>query len=138
MATGVGIHDLMLSAFCVILGIMLTVFACTLIQPPRDPIVVMALVFYIFSPVPYFLCGAQGSQPQGFMNSGPSPLVPISHWLTGAFFAAGPCSALVLYHIGRISMGAFFLSLGSGVMLVLAVMVLIRATRRSQTEDEFA
>lgn len=136
----VTIVQLLGSAFLLVLAIMLTVFACTLIPEPRNPLIVMALVYYMFSPVPYALCGIDNSGGGGgaFLSTGQqSPLLPISHFLSGMFFTAGPCTALVLYHTGNVSQGAMWLSFGSGALLVAAVLVMLKPTRSSSEDEDF-
>jgi hypothetical protein len=136
----VQIGQLLGSAFLLVLAIMLTVFAITLVPEPRNALMIMALIFYLFSPVPYALCGIERRAGFDFMGGGSSQqsvLVPISHFLTGMFFTAGPCTALVLYHTGNNSWQSMILSFGSGVLLVAAVVLIIKGNTASNDDDEF-
>ena len=134
----VQIGQLLGAAFLLVLAIMLTVFAITLVPEPRNALMIMALIFYLFSPVPYALCGIERRGGFDFMGGGQqSPLVPISHFLTGMFFTSGPCTALVLYHTGNNSWQSMLLSFGSGVLLVAAVLVIVKGSQQSSEDEEF-
>ncbi len=129
-------QELVGAAFLLVLAIMLTVFACTLIPGEKNTLIIMALVFYLFSPIPFALCGSMPQQ-NDFMSAGGNqehPLVAIGHFLTGMFFAAGPCTALVLYHTENISAEAMLMSFGSGVFVVAAVFVILRAVAKPPEE----
>jgi ABC-type multidrug transport system permease subunit len=131
------IQHLIGSAFLLVLAIMCTVFACTIIEGAKNPLIVLALVFYIFSPIPYFICGGTKGNNDVFASGQESPLVPISHFLSGMFFTAGPCTAIVLYHAGQVSGGSMGLSLASGALLVAAVGVMIKGMAPANENEDF-
>jgi hypothetical protein len=132
----VQIQQLLGAAFLIVLAIMLTVFACTIIPDPKNPLIVLGLVFYMFAPVPFALCGLQQQQGFTMLGNQESPLLPISHFLTGMFFTAGPCLAVVLYHTGSVSATAMGMSFGSGALLLCAVYVLMKGSApRDESQD---
>ncbi len=138
----VGPFELGACAFCVILSIMLIIFACTIIPEPRDPIIVLALVFYLFTPLPYGLCvmlPANKSNSDSFMFDDDQPkenaLVRGGQFFSGMFAACGPCLILVLWHLGSITGAAAGLGFGSGVFLIGAVAVIAVAAKNNNDDE---
>jgi hypothetical protein len=140
----VGPFELGACAFCVIMSIMLVIFACTIIPEPRDPIVVLPLVFYLFTPLPYGLCvmlpansaGGDGGAFMGEDRSQESSLVRGGQFFSGMMGACGPCLVAVLWHVGKITGAAAGLAFGSGVFLVGAVAIIVIAAKKGR-QNEF-
>eukprot|EP00760_Papus_ankaliazontas_P025201 PhM_4_TR2499/c0_g1_i1/m.89735 len=111
-------REIAVLAFLVVLSILMSILACTVVSDANAfPIMVLAL--YIFSPLPLFLCGQQRSE--SVFDEGGVDLVNVSHFLFGAFAAAGPACLVVLSHLGKISVGAALLSASSFVFLCITV-----------------
>ena len=139
MAGKLGIKELLAAAFLLVMSIMVTIFACTLVKDsnayPMAP-----LMFYIFAPVPFFLCGVpKPDNGGGFMGGGQSAgslMTSISHFLVGLFAAGGPSMSFVLYHTALIGWPALLLSLLSAVLLVGSCAV-IHFSHQAGREDAF-
>ena len=138
----VGPFELGASAFCVVLSIMLIIFACTIIPEPRDPIVVLPLIFYLFTPLPYGLCVAlpanRADDSLMGAESGPreNALVRLGQFFSGMFAACGPCLVVVLWHTERITWAAALLAFGSAFFLVGAVVIIVIAAKKQRSEYE--
>jgi hypothetical protein len=139
MAGKLGIKELLVAAFLLTMSIMVTIFACTLVADsnayPMAP-----LMFYIFAPVPFFLCGVPKRDDGGFMGgSGQSAggmMANVSHFLTGLFAAGGPSMSLVLYHTELIGWPALVMSLLSAFLLVCSCAV-VHFSHQAGREDAF-
>ena len=132
----IGVKELLGSAFLLVLSIMCTVFACTIVHGHKNAIVLLPLMFYIFGPLPMLLCGVK-PQSDSFMgdNDASSTFTNIGHWLTGAFGVSGPCCALILYHTAQINQAALFLSLGSAILLIAAAGLLVHGMMAESQDD---
>lgn len=133
---GPGVRELLVSAFLMVLSMMLTVFACTLIKG-KNAWPLLPMMFYFFTPVPFFLCVKRGgnesilggdNRADAFTNFG--------HFIAGMTCAAGPSMSFVLYHTGAINTAALLMSLGSAVLLAAAVGV-IYAMAPKKSEYDF-
>ena len=138
----VGPFELGASAFCVILSIMLIIFACTIIPEPHDPIVVLPLVFYLFTPLPYGLCvmipaNRADSSLMG-NDDGPkeTPLMRFGQFFSGMFGACGPCLVAVLWHTERITWQAALLAYSSAIFLVGGVVIIVMAAKKPKSDFE--
>ena len=117
-----GIRELLIAAFLLVMSIMVTIFACTLVTE-KNAFPLLPMLFYIFAPVPFFLCGVK--KQAGFMDGGGSEMMTnLSHFFTGMFAAGGPAMTMVLWHTDTIGWPAMLLSLGSAVLLVASVCVI--------------
>lgn len=135
----VGAKELIAGAFLFVLSIMCTVFGCTLVKD-KNAYVLLPLMFYIFTPLPLFLCGTfKGSNttfdPYSGGSNRTSMFANFGHFITGLFGASGPSMALVLAHTGTIGMPAMWLSLGSAALLAMAAGVVFWSVIRKPTED---
>jgi hypothetical protein len=122
----VGMKELIFLAFMLVLGVLTTIFACTLVQPHNAwPLV--PLLCYLFAPVPAFLCSSSSSsESAAFMgDNSSSTFENFSHFLIGVTVASGPSIAIMLYHVGAIADGQLFLSLGSGSLFGIGVAYVI-------------
>jgi len=132
----VGVRDLLIAAVLTTLGLMLTIFSCTLI-PGKNAWPLLPFLFYGFGVVPLFLCSGNAqpsfdgsaSMSQGFYSLG--------HFFVGMCLASGPCMSLVQYHTDMITGTALGLSLGSVAFLAGAMYVLFRAFAKPEDETAF-
>ena len=132
-----GIKELMATSFLLVLATMCTVFACTIIKGEKNPIVIMPLMFYIFAATPLALVGSGRSDPfMGGSGNGLTWCARVGYWLCGGLTVCGPASAIVLYHTAQINGAALGLSLGSGLLLVIAGAIL--AGHKFKGDDGFS
>ena len=125
-------RELFILAFLVIIAVLLSVFACTLVPGANAyPLMIMAL--YLFSPLPLFLCGQQ--REELFTDGGGANLANIAHFLFGVFFASGPALAFVLFHLGTMGLGALLLSLSSFVFLCGSIAAGVKFSKNNS--DDF-
>lgn len=127
------IQVLLLAAFVLVCSLLLTIFACTLIDD-HNAYPLIPLIFYIFVPVPYLLCVRK--KDSIYADRRASTLENLGTFLVGLFSASGPCMSLVLYHTGKVTLTAMFMSLGSAVLLVGAAVLLGKSMKKE--EDQFA
>ncbi len=132
-----GIRELLIAAFLLVMSIMVTIFACTLVTDGNG-YPMLPLMFYLFTPVPFFLCGnKKPSSGDGFFtgsNYGET-FYSLSHFLVGMFGASGPSVTLVLLHTEMIGWPAMLLSFGSAFLLVAAVCVIHFGYMSTQQEN---
>jgi hypothetical protein len=126
------IRELIVAAFLLVVAIMLTIFACTLIDD-HNAYPLVPLVFYAFIPVPAILCITKQST-TGFGSSGGSSMDNIGHFLLGLFSAAGPCMTLVLYHTDKMTLTAMFLCFGTAFFLGASGLMLKRSMRERDND----
>jgi hypothetical protein len=136
----VGVKELILCAFLLVLGILMTILAATVLDN-KNALVLLPLMFYIAGPMPMVLCG-RAKPRQDFMMDGETNFAEafanFSNFMTGALTTSGPCLALVLYHIGTISGGALLLSFASAAFLCGAMGVIYHALKKpSEDENDF-
>lgn len=129
------IRELIVAAFLLVVAIMLTIFACTLIDD-HNAYPLVPLVFYVFIPVPALLCITKQST-TGFGSSGGTPMDNMGHFLLGMFAAAGPAMTLVLYHTDKMTLSAMLLCFGTAAFLAASAVVLKRSMR-DRDSDAFA
>jgi uncharacterized membrane protein YjdF len=126
------IRELILAAFLLVIAIMLTVFACTLITD-HNAYPLIPLVFYAFIPVPAWLCITKSST-TGFGSNGGTPMDNMGHFLLGLFAAAGPCMTLVLYHTDKMTLSAMLLCFGTAIFAAASALVLKRSMRERDSD----
>lgn len=130
------VRELLLAAFLLVLAIMLTVFACTLIQD-HNAYPLLPLMFYAFTPVPAFLC-IRKSGSGGFSSGGSSSAFDnMGHFFLGLFATSGPCMAAVLYHTEKMTLDAMLMCFGTAVLLAGSGYVLHRSLSSSRENDGF-
>ena len=124
-----GLRELLIAAFLLTMSLMLTIFACTLIED-HNAWPLLPFVFYFFAPVPAFLCTRRSDS---IMESGGSSSFDnFGHFLIGLCAASGPSMSLVQYHTGAITISAMFMSLGSAALLGAAVGVVMFTSSKQE------
>jgi hypothetical protein len=106
------VRDLVISALLLVLALMLTILACTVLED-HNAYPLLPLMFYLFVPVPMWLCAPR----QSSFSTGASGLQNLGCFLIGIFAASGPSITVVLYHTGFMSLGAMLMSFGSAFLL---------------------
>lgn len=129
------IRELIVAALLLVVAVMLTVFACTIISD-HNAYPLLPLMFYAFTPVPLFLCIKSQSASSGFGSSGSSAFDNVGHFLVGLFAASGPAMSVVLYHTDKMTLSAMLLCFGTAVFLAASSFVLGKSLRR-QSEMDF-
>lgn len=133
---GVTLRELLAASFLVVASFTLTILSTTIVKNSNAwPL--LPLMFYIFTPIPLFLCTTRRDTGGDFgfgggESSGSTWLEAIGHFLAGGFAAAGPSMALVQYHTGATTLVTMFMSLGSGLLLGGAVVMIHLASQPQQ------
>ncbi|EAN89287.1 hypothetical protein TcYC6_0119560 [Trypanosoma cruzi] len=109
---------LVLGAFLMVVAILLAILACTVVAD-KNARPLLPLFVSLITPLPFVLC----SRPQGSFSE-ESLIDGLGLFLGGALVVSGPALTCVLYHVGAISFGAFFLSISSETLLALTAYVL--------------
>eukprot|EP00796_Vickermania_ingenoplastis_P009276 gene9276-6521_t len=125
-------EPLILSALCLVIGVLLIVVASTVVEGHNGwPL--LCLIFYVFAPIPFFLCGG-ASHGRGRITL----FKMIGLFIGGCCASVGPLMALVLYHLGSMTGKALCFTLLSGVCFLINASFLLASTREddSDADDE--
>lgn len=124
------LQPLLLSAFTLVVGMLLIVLASTVVQGHNGwPL--LCLTFYAFSPVPFFLCGWGSTDYTHRL----SLFRMLGAFIGGACVASGPGLALMLYHLGSISRSALLLTLASGCCFLGSAWILLSSSSEESDDD---
>eukprot|EP01060_Flectonema_neradi_P000672 TRINITY_DN10419_c0_g1_i2.p1 TRINITY_DN10419_c0_g1~~TRINITY_DN10419_c0_g1_i2.p1 ORF type:complete len:126 (+),score=8.61 TRINITY_DN10419_c0_g1_i2:67-444(+) len=121
----IGQQGLLAAAFLVAVSILLQVLACTT-NHSAHPLYMMG--FYLFTPLPLFLCDSKEDFGEG------NGFRVLSNFVLGMFAVSGPCLTMVLSHQDYINTGATVLSLAGGVLTAISVGIV----KKYKSQDEFA
>lgn len=128
-------QTLIVSALSLVLGVLFIVLGSTVVEN-HNALPLLCLIFYVFAPVPFFLCGF--AHRDSDFSSRRSFFQLIGLFIGGAFTASGPCLALVLYHVGSISRSAMLLTLASGLCFLISAKFLLGSSAQDESDDDEA
>lgn len=125
------LQPLLLSAFTLVVGVLLIVLGSTVVNGHNGwPL--LSLTFYVFTPVPFFLCGGGH---RGDYQHRLSLFRMLGLFVGGVCATAGPALAVMLYRIGSLSLSALWLTLASGVCFFVSFYFL-RRTGDGESDDD--
>lgn len=131
---GIGVRELLGCTFLLVLSLLLTILACTVI-PDHNAWPLLPWLFYFFVPIPAVACLRK--QNDSLFNS-ESDVRGVLHnlglFFVGVFAASGPCMIFVQYHTDMTTLVAMFMSLGSTILLAAAGGVLAWSSRPRQDD----
>ncbi|ESL09569.1 hypothetical protein TRSC58_02708 [Trypanosoma rangeli SC58] len=109
---------LVFAACLLVVAFLFVILACTIVVDSNAWPLLPFMISFV-APVPFVLCGRrQGNFSEESLMDG------LGLFLGGALVVGSPAMSCVLYHVGTISFGAFFLSLVSETLLGLTAYVL--------------
>lgn len=126
------IRELLVAAFLLTMGLMVTILACTII-PNHNAYPLLPLMFYAFTPIPALLCLRKSNS--GFGSSGPSTMENLGNFMFGVFAASGPAITLVLYHTDYMTLTAMFMCFITAILIGASGYVLGKSMKTS--DDAF-
>lgn len=127
-----GVKGLVGTAFLLALSLMLTIFACVLLEDNKNAWPLLPWIFYIFVPVPAIACIRKSNESLFSSNDARIFGNNMGYFLVGLFAASGPSMVFVQYHTEMISLGAMFLCIGSTVLLAASGALLGLSIRKPQ------
>lgn len=128
------LQQLIIGAFSLVIGVFLIVLASTVIKDHNGwPL--FCLIFYVFAPVPFFLCGGGADRHRSYHRHS-SIFHMLGLFIGGACAAAGPSLALVLYHVNSIGGTALALTLASGVCFLISTLALLASSASDDGSDD--
>lgn len=128
-----GLRALIVAAFFLVLGFLLIILGCTVVDK-RNAWPVASLGFFCLTPLPLFFCG--GERPSSFSDSAlGSTFDAVGLFLGGAFLASGPALALMLFHLDILSGAALGLTLGGGLCFLATSATIAVASHLGSDDD---
>eukprot|EP01064_Diplonema_japonicum_P018909 TRINITY_DN275_c4_g1_i1.p1 TRINITY_DN275_c4_g1~~TRINITY_DN275_c4_g1_i1.p1 ORF type:complete len:130 (+),score=9.54 TRINITY_DN275_c4_g1_i1:43-432(+) len=126
MSEPVDQKSLLIAALFIVVGCVLHILACTVIDDTFYPLLIMAM--YLIAPLPLFLCAPSDSS---FLEDN-SGFETLGNFIIGMFGVSGPCLTFVLLHNSLINDGAAVVSFLGGFFVVGAVYII----KRKQSSDD--